>query len=109
MNKAIAVTILGVLGLIAQCGVTRADDRTEIATGVATCVNAAMNQGRRSEAFSVAYCRCVIPQLVHAMPADLKRTGNKEQAENFTARWLEENPVVLGACLKTGDTAERKS
>ena len=109
MNKAIAVTILGVLGLIAECGVARADDRTEIATGVASCVNAAMNQGHRSEAFSVAYCRCVIPQIVHSMPANLKKAGTREQAENFTARWAEENPVALGACLKTGEVAEGKS
>jgi hypothetical protein len=109
MNKAIVLAMSGVLGLIADCDVARADDRTEIAAGVASCVNAAMNQGRRSEAFSVAYCRCVIPQIVHSMPANLKKAGTKEQAENFTTRWVEENPVALGACLKTGEVAEGKS
>jgi len=110
MHKAIAVAMLGVLGLIiTDCGIAGADERTEVAAGVASCVNAAMNQGRRSEAFSVAYCRCVIPQIFRSMPASLKTTGTKEQAENFTARWAEENPVALGACLKTGNAAEGKS
>jgi len=109
MNKAIAVTMLEVLGLVAVCSVVRADERTEIAAGVASCVNAAMNQGHRSEAFSVAYCRCVIPQIVRSMPASLKTAGTKEQAENFTAHWAEQNPVALGACLKTGEGAEKKS
>ena len=109
MNKAIAVTMLGVLGLVVECGVARADDRTEIATGVASCVNAAMNQGHRSEVFSVTYCRCVIPQIVRSMPTDLKKAGTKEQAENFTARWAEQNPVALGACLKNAEVADGKS
>jgi len=108
MNKAIALAMLGTLGLIAQSGVATADERSEVAAGVAYCVNAAMNQGHRSEAFSVAYCRCVIPQMLHSMPEEVKRAG-KEQAENFTHRWLEENPVLLGACLKTGEVAERRS
>jgi hypothetical protein len=109
MNKAIAVTMLVVLGLIAECSVVRADDRTEIAAGVAACVNAAMSQGHRSEAFSVAYCRCLMPQMVHSMPENMKKTGTKEQAQNFTAQWLEDNPVALGACLKTGEVAEGRS
>ena len=71
--------------------------------------NAAMNQGHRSEAFSVAYCRCVIPQIFHSMPASVKKAATKEQAENFTVHWVEENPVALGACLKTGQVAEGKS
>jgi hypothetical protein len=109
VNKAIAVTMLGVLGLIAECGVATADERTEIAAGVASCVNAAMSKGHRSEAFSVAYCRCVIPQIFHSMPANLKNGGTREEGQNFTARWAEENPVALGACLKTGEVADRKS
>jgi hypothetical protein len=35
--------------------------------------------------------------------------ATKEQAQNFTVRWVEENPVALGACLKTGEVAEGKS
>jgi hypothetical protein len=109
MNKALAVAILGVLGLIAECSVAKADDRMEIAAGVASCVNAAMSKGHRSEAFSVAYCRCVIPQIVQSMPESLKTSGTKEQSVNFTARWAEQNPVALGACLKTGEVADGKS
>ena len=109
MNKAIAAIMLGVLGLIAECSVASADERTEIAAGVASCVNAAMNQGHRSEVFSVAYCRCVIPKIFHAMPEDVRKAATKEQAQNFTVRWVEENPVALGACLKTGEVAEGKS
>jgi len=108
MNKAIAVTMLGVLGLIAECSVAgEDDDRAGMAVAVASCVNAAMNQGHRSEAFSVAYCRCVIPQMLHSMPAELKSGGTKEQGKNFAARWAEENPVALGACLKTAEVAEK--
>jgi hypothetical protein len=109
MNKAIAVTMLGVLGLIAECSVAKADDRMEIAAGVASCVNTAMNKGHRSEAFAVAYCRCVIPQIVQSMPENLKTAGTKEQGANFTARWAEQNPVALGACFKTGEVADGKS
>ncbi len=111
MNKAIAVTMLGVLVLILECGVARADDydRAEIATGVASCVNAAMSQGHRSEAFSVAYCRCVVPQIIRDMPTELKRAGTKEQGQHFTANWVEQNPVALGACLKSAEGADKKS
>ncbi len=109
MNKTAVVIVLGALGLIPWCGVAGADDRAEIAAGVASCVNAAMSQGHRTEAFSVAYCRCVIPQIVRSMPASLKQSATKEQAEDFSMQWLEQNPTALGACLKTGEVAERKS
>jgi len=109
MNKVVAVIVLGAITLIPWSGLAGADDRAEIAAGVASCVNAAMSQGHRTEAFSVAYCRCVIPQIVHSMPANLKQSATKEQAETFSMRWLEQNPVALGACLKTGEVADKKS
>src|SRR5262247_2035003 len=87
MNKAIAVIVLGALGLIPWSGVVGADERAEIAAGVASCVNAAMTQGHRTEAFSVAYCQCVIPKIVHSMPANLRQAATKEQAESFSMRW----------------------
>jgi len=109
MNKAVALIVLGIFGLIPWSGAAGADERAEIAAGVASCVNAAMTQGRRSEAFSVAYCQCVIPKIVHSMPANLRQAATKEQAESFSMRWLEQNPVALGACLKSGEVAEGKS
>jgi len=109
MNKAVAVIVLGALGLIPWSGAAGGDERAEIAAGVASCVNAAMNQGHRTEAFSVAYCQCVIPKIVRSMPATLRQSATKEQAESFSMRWLEQNPVALGACLKSGEVAEGKS
>jgi hypothetical protein len=109
MNKAVAVIALGALCLVAWTRAAGADERAEIAAGVASCVNAAMAQGHRSEAFSVAYCQCVIPKIVRSMPASLRQSATKEQAESFSMRWLEQNPVALGACLKSGDVAEGKS
>jgi len=109
MNKAIVMAALAAIGLNAECGVANADERMEIAGAVASCVSTAMDKSHRSEAFAVAYCRCVIPQLVQAMPQNLRTTGTKEQGANFAARWAEENPVALGACLKTGESADRKS
>ena len=109
MNKAVAVIVLGALGLIPWSGATGGDERAEIAAGVASCVNAAMGQGHRSEAFSVAYCQCVIPKIMRSMPANLRQSATREQAESFSMRWLEQNPVALGACLKSGEVAEGKS
>ena len=109
MNKAVAVIVLGALSLLPCSGAVGADERAEIAAGVASCVNAAMTQGRRTEAFSVAYCQCVIPKIVRSMPANLRQSATKEQAESFSMRWLEQNPVALGACLKSGQVAEGKS
>jgi O-glycosyl hydrolase len=107
MNRALVALVI--LGVTIGCGVAQADDRGEIAAGVASCVNAAMEQGHRSQAFSVAYCRCLIPQMVQAMPASLKTSNSKQEAQGFASKWLEDNPVVLGACLKTGEVAEKKS
>jgi len=109
MNKAVTFIVLGALGLIPWSGAAGADERAEIAAGVASCVNAAMAQGHRTEAFSVAYCQCVIPKIVRSMPSNLRQSATKEQAESFSMRWLEQNPVALGACLKSGEVAEGKS
>ena len=109
MKNVVTIIVLGALGLIPWSGAAGADERAEIAAGVASCVNAAMNQGRRTEAFSVAYCQCVIPKIVRSMPATLRQSATREQAESFSMRWLEQNPVALGACLKSGEVAEGKS
>ena len=109
MKNVVAAIALGALSLIPWAGAAGADERAEIAAGVASCVNAAMAQGHRTEAFSVAYCQCVIPKIVRSMPASLRQSATREQAESFSMRWLEQNPVALGACLKSGEVAEGKS